>query len=74
MQKKSEDFSVQEVMRLAESPAGQQLLALLQQQHAQTLQQAASQASQGDYTNASQTLQQLLTSEEVKRLMQQFRR
>lgn len=74
MQKKSEDFSVQEAMRLAKSPAGQQLLALLQQQNSPALQQAAQQASQGDYTQASQTLQQLLTSEEAKRLLSQLGR
>ena len=30
MQKNSQDFSMEEVMRLAKSPAGQQLLAMLQ--------------------------------------------
>ena len=32
MEKKSQDFSMEEVMKLAKSPAGQQLMAMLKQQ------------------------------------------
>ena len=49
MQKKTDEFSMDRVMQLAKSPAGQQLLAMLQQKDPQALQQAAMQASQGDY-------------------------
>ena len=41
MQKNSQDFSMQEVMRLAKSPAGQQLLAMLQSTDSNKMQQAA---------------------------------
>ena len=47
MQKNSQDFSMEEALRLAKSPAGQQLLALLKQSDPQTLQQAVQQANNG---------------------------
>ena len=60
MQKNSEDFSTQEALRLAKTPAGQQLLAKLQQADPQQLQKIAQQASTGDYANAAAQLNALL--------------
>lgn len=60
MQKKSEDFSMQEALRLAKTPAGQQLLAALRQADPEKLQKIARQASAGNYTDAAQQLQSLL--------------
>ena len=54
MQKKSEDFSMQEALRLSKTPAGQQLLAALQQADQSQLQKIAQQAAAGDYANAAQ--------------------
>ena len=48
MEKKSQDFSVQEAKRLASTPEGQQLLQLLKQQDSGQLQQAMEQASKGN--------------------------
>ena len=72
MQKNSEDFSMQEALRLAKSPAGQQLLALLQQSNPDALRKAMEQASTGDYSQISQTLAPLLASEDVKKFLQQM--
>lgn len=72
MEKNSGDFSVQEAMRLAKSPAGQQLLALLQQTDPQALQAAISRASAGDLSQAKEALGPLLASEDVKKLLQQM--
>lgn len=74
MQKKSEDFSVQEALRLAKSPAGRQLIAMLQRSDNGQLQQAMQQASNGDYTKASQTLSTLLGSEEAQSLLKELGR
>lgn len=74
MQKKSEDFSVQEAMRLANSPAGQQLLAMLRRSDSGQIQQAMSQASTGDYREAAQTLNALLSSPEAQRLLKELGR
>ena len=74
MDKKNQDFSMDEVMRLAKSPAGQQLMAMLQQKDPQALQQAAMQASQGDYKTAGQTLSAVLSSPEAQKLMKELGR
>ena len=63
---------MQEVMRLAKSPAGQQLLAMLQQSDSGQLQQAAHQATAGDYESAANTLKALLTTPEAQALMKQL--
>ena len=73
MQKNSEDFSVQEALRLAKSPAGQQLLAMLRQADTGQLQQTMEQFSAGDYNKASQTLSALLSSPEAQRLIRELR-
>ena len=72
MQKNSDNFSMQDALRLAQSPAGRQLLALLQQSDPEAMQQAMKQASTGDYSQISQTLAPLLASEDVKKLLQQM--
>ena len=72
MVKKSEDFSMDEALRLAKSPAGQQLLAMLRQADSGQLQQAVQQANAGNYTSAQQTLQSLLDDPQVKLLLQQL--
>ena len=74
MQKNSQDFSMQEALRLAESPAGQQLMALLRSTDSGKLQQAADQAKAGDMANAMETLQQLLSSPQAQALMKELGR
>lgn len=74
MQKKSEDFSVQEAMRLAQSPAGQQLLAMLKRSDNGQIQQAMNQASAGDYREAAKTLNGLLSSPEAQKLLEDLGR
>ncbi len=72
MAKKSEDFSMQEVMHLAKSPAGQQLLAMLQRSDSDKVQQAADLAAAGHYNQAAQTLQGMLSSQEAQALIKQL--
>ena len=74
MQKNSEDFSMQEALRLAKSPAGQQLLAMLRQSDSGQLRQVMDQAGAGDYAKASQTLSQLLSSPEAQKLLSELGR
>lgn len=74
MQKNSQDFSMQEALRLAKSPAGQRLLAMLRQNDNGQLQQAMAQANAGDYTKAGQTINSLLTSPEAQRLLKELGR
>ena len=72
MEKKNKDFSMEEVMRMAKSPAGQQLMAMLKQQDSAKLEQAAAQAKTGDYSQASQTLNAMLSSPEAQRLLKEL--
>lgn len=72
MQKKSGNFSVEDAQAFAQSPAGQQLLTLLQSADSSALQKALEQASGGDLAKARDTLTPLLSSPEVRKLMQQF--
>ena len=74
MQKNSENFSIQEAMRLAGSPAGQQLIALFRQGNTEQLQQAAKLASEGNYAQAQQLLSGLLRNPEVQDLLSQLGR
>ncbi len=72
MQNNSGDLSMQNIMRMASSPAGQQLLALLKQSDPQAMQKAMELAASGDYTKAKESLSPFLGSEEVKKLLQQL--
>ena len=72
MQKKNQDFSMEEVLRMAKSPAGQQLLAMLKAQDNAKLEQAAAQAKTGDYSQASQTLRAMLSSPEAQKLLKEL--
>ena len=69
MQKNSEKFSVQDAMRLAGTPAGQELLNLLRRGDSSGLQQAAQLASEGNYAQAQQLLSGFLQDPEVQRLL-----
>ena len=72
MEKNFQDFSMEEVMRLAKSPAGKQLLAMLQQKDSNQVQQAVAQAKGGDYTSASKTLSEMLSSPEAQKLLKEL--
>ncbi|MEE0109299.1 MAG: hypothetical protein UEP57_00190 [Oscillospiraceae bacterium] len=61
-----------ELLRLAQSPAGQQLMALLQQSGGRELESAVAKASAGDYTQAKQALSSLLSTPEAQALLKQL--
>lgn len=61
-----------ELLKLAQSPAGQQLLSMLQQAGGSDLQNAITQAAAGDYTKAKKTLSSLLSSPEAQALLKQM--
>ena len=72
MQKKSEDFSVQEAMRLAKTPAGQQLIALLQQEKGDKLQDIIRLAQAGNMQAAGSALQGVLSDPTAKALIREM--
>lgn len=74
MQKNSQDFDLQEALRLAKTPAGQQLLGMLRDADSGTLKQAADQANAGNTADAMKTLNSILSSPEAKKLLEALRR
>jgi hypothetical protein len=68
------NFSMQDAMRLAATPAGQQLIALLRQQGGNELQHALNSAAAGDYTKAKQSLEALMTDPQAQKLLEQLMR
>ena len=72
MEKKSQDFSIKEAQRLAKTPEGQKLVAMLQQKDQGQIQQAMAQASCGNYKEAGKILQSLLSSPEAQQLIKQL--
>ena len=72
MQKNSQNFSMQDALRLAKSDAGQRLLAILKQSDGPQLEKARDSATTGDYSGAMQALSSLLEREDVRRLLKQL--
>lgn len=66
--------SLQEAMKLANSDAGQQLLALLRSQNSDALDAAMNNAASGDYSKAKEHLTEMLSSPQVRALLEQLRR
>ncbi len=67
------DFSVQQAMKLAQSDAGKQLFALLQNTEGEKLQTAMDQAAAGDLEQVKKTMQQIMESGQVQQLMKKMR-
>ena len=65
---------IQDAIRMANSPAGQQLIRHLQESGGDELNRALAQANTGDYTNAKQILSKLVKSPELQTYMNQLRR
>ena len=72
MQKNSDNFSMGDIMKMAGTPAGRQLLALLKQSDPNALKQAMTSATSGNMKAAGDALAPLLASEEVQKLLRQL--
>jgi hypothetical protein len=72
MQNKPINFSPEEAMRLANTPAGQQLIALLQKSGAASINNAMSQAKDGNMEQAKKALAPILASPEVQKLLKEL--
>lgn len=74
MEKNSQDFSIQEAKRLAKTPEGQKLMALLQQKDNGKLQKAIAEATAGNYKEAGSILESVLSSPEAQQLIRKLGR
>jgi hypothetical protein len=72
MQKNSQNFSMQEAMRLANSDAGQRLLAILKQSDGDQLRKAMDQDAAGNYEGMQSALSSVLASQEVQALLKEL--
>ena len=72
MQQKPGDFSMQEAMRFVNSPAGQQLLALLQRSGNEDLQKAMQLAAKGELIQAKDALKGISQDPQVQRLLKKM--
>ena len=69
----ADQFSVQEVIRLSNSPAGRQLIDLLRRQDSSSFQSAMESACAGQYQDAKQIIEKLLSDPEAQKLLKQLR-
>lgn len=72
MQKNCENFSMQDALRMAQTPAGQQLLAMLRSGDSGKLQQVMDLAKAGDLKSAGASLQTMLSSQQAQQLLKQM--
>ncbi len=72
MQNKDDNFSMQEAMRLAATPAGQQLIGLLQSSGGNSLEQARRHAASGNMEQAKAALAEVLRSPKVQQLLKEM--
>ena len=72
MEENSNNFSMQDMMRLAGSPAGQQLLNHLQKKNARQLQMAIAHAVSGNMDQAKAILSELIGDPESQKLIRQL--
>ena len=64
--------SLQDAMKLAQSPAGKQLIQLLQSTGGEELRKAMAQAQSGDYSQAQKAISSLMQNPEAQRLFAQM--
>ena len=65
-----EQFDMQQLMKLARSPAGQQLMEALQRSGGANVEKAAAAASSGDLDQAKRILSGLTKSPDIQKLLQ----
>lgn len=71
-QDQSQNISMAQIMAFAASPAGRQLIAMLQNKGGNELHAAKDLAASGNMEQAKQTLSELLKDPQVRSLLEQF--
>ena len=72
MEENSNNFSMQDMMRLAGTPAGQQLLNHLQKKNSKQLQMAIAHAVSGNMDQAKALLSEMIEDPESQKLIRQL--
>ena len=66
-------MDMSQIMRLAQSPAGKKLIALLKKNDSDEMQQAMKRAADGDYSQAKKAIDKFLSTPEARALVEQLR-
>lgn len=69
---RSQNFSMEQAMAFAASPAGKQLIAMLQQKGGTDLGKAQSYAASGNMEQAKDALTDLISDPQIQKLLKQF--
>lgn len=72
MEKKTQDFSMEDALRLARSPAAKQLMEALRAKDSEALDHAMANAAAGDYTQVQKDLSTLLADPALQALLRQL--
>lgn len=67
------NYSAEDIKKIAQSKAGQELYTLLQQTQSQQLKDAMAQAAAGDMEQVKKTISVMMDSPEAKALLEQLR-
>lgn len=65
---------MQEVLRMASTPAGKQLIALMRQKGGSEFQKAMEDAASGNYTQAKQVIESLLNDPKAQQFLKELGR
>ncbi len=66
------EYDMSQILQLAQSPAGKQLMEILQKKNTVQLQKAAKMASEGDFAMAKKQIASLLDSPQIQNLLKQM--
>lgn len=72
MQNNRNQFSMEDALKLASTPAGRELIALLQSAGGQDVEKAKQAAQKGDYTQAKNSLAEIMKSPKVQQLLREM--
>jgi putative lipoic acid-binding regulatory protein len=73
MNKNGHSFSNDDLMRLINSEAGQQLISMIRSKNDPKIQQAAKEAAKGNYESAAQALSSALDTQQLQSILEQLR-
>lgn len=72
MRKNSDNFSMEQLQKMAQSPAGQQLYAMLKEQNNAQLQNAMAHAASGDLQQAKNVLSDILSDPKAMAMLKKL--
>ena len=72
MRKNNGNFSMDEIRQMAQSDAGKQLMAILQQSHSATAEAIRASAKSGDMAQVQQAMQAFLSDPKARALLRQL--